>query len=176
MATKKEKTAGRPTKLTLDLQNELIDLLKEDNYFETACWAVGITPKTGYNWLKRGEKDSEERRRSVYREFYDAVKRADAEAEITDIAYIKAGNPNWQARAWIRERRSRLRWGRQQIELTGKDGTPLPPSLNVQVVSESARAMLQEVVEGKGTEHGDADNPGVREKPGGLAERKEAGP
>jgi len=112
---------GRKTKLTPELQEKLVQYILADNYFETACWGVGITPQTGYNWLNRGERES----KGIYRAFYLAIKKAEAEAEIVDIAYIKAGKDSWQSRAWIRERRSRERWGRTQIEITGKDGGPI---------------------------------------------------
>ena len=122
MGTEQPKKApvGRPSKLTLELQNQICSYLKADNYFETTCWAVGITPKTGYNWLHRGEKEKAGR----YHDFYVMVMRAEAEAEIVDIAFIKQGSLNWQSRAWIRERRSRQRWGRQQVEVIEKKESP----------------------------------------------------
>lgn len=114
---------GRKSKLTPELQAELLRYISADNFFETACWAVGITPKTGYNWLKRGERESS----GIFREFYLAAKRAEALSEIADIAYIKAGKDNWQSRAWIRERKSWKRWGRKEKhEVTGEDGQPIP--------------------------------------------------
>jgi len=113
---------GRPTKLTPELQEEILRYISADNYFETSCWAVGITPQTGYNWLKRGERESS----GIFREFYLAVKRAEAKAEILNVAYIKAGTDNWQSRAWILERKFPDRWGKKEKhELTGKDGQPI---------------------------------------------------
>jgi len=113
---------GRKTKLTPELQEEILKYLSADNYFETTCWAVGITPQTGYNWLKRGERESA----GIFREFYVAVKKAEAKAEIINVAYIKAGSDNWQSRAWILERKFWKRWGKKEKhEITGEDGKPL---------------------------------------------------
>jgi hypothetical protein len=112
---------GRKSKLTPQLQEKIIQYILASNYFETACWGVGITPQTGYNWLKRGENCES----GSFRTFYLAVMRAEAEAEISDIAYIKAGKDNWQARSWIRERRSKERWGKkdyQEVKLSGTLG------------------------------------------------------
>jgi transposase len=139
---------GRPSKLTPELQDAICKYLKADNYFSTTCWAVGITPVTGYAWLKKGEKE----KAGKYRDFYEAVMRAEAEAEILDIACIKQGALNWQSKAWIRERRSRERWGRQQVEVIGPNGAPVKTDIVVHVVSENARSLTNQIIKGAGTE------------------------
>ena len=113
---------GRNTKLTRELQDRLLQSILADNYFETACWFCGITPKTGYNWLNKGDKTKS----GIYHDFFIAFHKAEAIAEVGDIAYIKAGKENWQSRAWIRERRNMDRWGkRERVEHTGMNGGPI---------------------------------------------------
>ena len=123
MATKGN-NGGRPTKLTSQIQNRIVALLEEDNYRETAADKGGIARSTFYNWMKRGEKEGD----GIYHEFSKAVLKAEAKAEVDDIAHIRAGNENWQARAWIRERKNPDRWGkkeRQDIRISDAEGKPL---------------------------------------------------
>ena len=54
----------------------------------------------------------------------EAIKKAEAESELSNIEIIKNAAPtNWQAAAWYLERKHWERWGRkdkQQVELTKK--------------------------------------------------------
>ena len=111
-------------------------LLEEDNYRETTVDSVGISRSTFYRWLSRGEKECD----GIYHEFYHAVLKAEAKAEIADIAYIKAGRENWQARAWIRERKNPDRWGRrerQDIRVSDAEGKPLVTRVEIVNSSDS---------------------------------------
>ena len=49
------KKQGRPTKLTPELREEIVELLKAGNYIKTACAVVGINKTTFYQWLKKGK-------------------------------------------------------------------------------------------------------------------------
>jgi hypothetical protein len=53
-------------------------------------------------------------------EFSDAVKKAEADAEIEDIEIIRqaARNGAWQAAAWRCERRNPQDWGKKELDLT----------------------------------------------------------
>ena len=107
-ATKKGR--GRPTKLTPLIQEEVCKALKAGMYMETAAAYAGIDKDTLYEWLKKGARgDGED-----FIKFSDSVKRAVAEAELTDLLLIKkaASDGTWQAAAWRLERRFRERWGR----------------------------------------------------------------
>jgi hypothetical protein len=109
----------RPTKLTPETQARIIQALEAGNYFETACGYAGIHQATGYAWMAKGREATS----GVYREFYEAVEKATANAEAGMVAIIKlASRDTWQAAAWWLERRAPDRWGRQRQEITGKDG------------------------------------------------------
>ena len=113
---------GPKPKLTKEVQDAIVSYIQASNYFSPACWAAGITPQSGFNWLKKGE----ELEAGIYHDFWVAVNKAEAEAEIADIAYIKLSRPGWQSRAWIRERRSKERWSTrtyQEIKVIGKVGS-----------------------------------------------------
>lgn len=154
---------GRKTKLTPELLKQIRKYIMAGNYFETACFAVGITPKTGYNWLNQGEelwklieegKIGQPSRQKHFQEYLFAIeiRKAEASAEMADIAYIKAGLPNWQSRSWLRERRSRDRWGKsEKHEITGKDGDAIKSEAVIKVVSEKSKKLVEALINGEGT-------------------------
>ena len=63
----------------------------------------------------------------LYLEFLEAVKKAEASAEIRTVALIEtAANQAWQAAAWWLERKHNDRWGRKEKqEVTGEKGGPV---------------------------------------------------
>jgi len=92
---------GRPSKFTAERQERILDAIRAGNYIEPAARAAGIGKSTFYEWVER------------YPDFSDAVKSAQAEAEIGRVAIVKqAGEEHWQAAAWWLERSSPQRWSR----------------------------------------------------------------
>lgn len=124
--TKKSK-GGRPTKLTPEVQQIIVDAVQMGNFVEVACALAGIHKDTFYEWLARAEKAP----RSIYGKFRDAVNKAMAEAENDAVMLITAaGTTQWQALAWRLERAHPERWGQRmkvdsKNEHTGKDGGPI---------------------------------------------------
>lgn len=117
---------ARPTKLTGDVQERICNALRAGNYQETAAQYAGISAKTFYEWMKRGESDDESEQ--IYREFREAVESAKASAEVRDVALIDraAHDGSWQAAAWKLERKYPHRWGRvHRTEISGPEGKPL---------------------------------------------------
>lgn len=117
---------GRKTKRTPERVQQLIEALRAGNYIESACVYAGISPATYYNWMAEAEQpDASDE--SI--EFFEAVTRARAEAEIRNVSLIQkaASDPKlWNAAAWWLERSHPTRWGRQQrVELTGSNGGPV---------------------------------------------------
>jgi len=118
---------GRPTKLTPEVSEKIVTALRGGNYREVACRYAGISYQTFRTWLKRAE---EQQAPPEYLEFAAAVEKAEADAEVADIALIRraAQDGSWTAAAWVRERKNPERWGKKDrtaVELTGPDGGPL---------------------------------------------------
>lgn len=112
---------GAPTKLTPELQATVVSFIRAGAYVETAAVAAGINKTTLYDWLKRGVAQT----KGIYRDFSNALEKAQAEAELLDINRINkaAADGVWQAAAWRLERKYADRWGRKdRIEHTGKGG------------------------------------------------------
>jgi transposase len=116
--------AGRKSKLTPQLIKDAVKLLKGGSYVSTVCEFIGIDPSTWYRWMREGKKAKS----GLKSQFYHAIKKADAEAEIrmvTDIQKIANENQTWQALAWMLERKYPERWGRREkfsadVSHTGK--------------------------------------------------------
>ena len=116
MTTKKKKPVqskrppGRPSKLDTTTQQKFLDAVREGLPYSTACALAGIAETTLHNWRLKGEQDPD----SPYFEFLRSVKEAEAEAEAANVKRIRsaADNGQWQAAAWILERRHPDKWGR----------------------------------------------------------------
>src|SRR5690242_1609460 len=76
--------AGRPPKLTPDMQSRLLALLRAGNYVETAAACCGISKDSFYRWLKAGART----KGGPLKEFHDAIEKALAESEARDLLTI----------------------------------------------------------------------------------------
>ena len=132
MAGKKK---GRPSKaLDAKMVKALTDLLRAGAMIDAACAAVGISRTSFFDWMKRGQADKS----GIYNDFADAVKKALADAENSLVAGIRnAGTTQWQAMAWLLERRFRERWSR---DLPGSETRPIanstPPTVTPRKTSD----------------------------------------
>ena len=109
--SKSRKKQGRPSKLTPELQAEMVLLFKMGNFVETACNIVGINKSTYYDWIKKGKKYNFPQNK--YKIFKDAVEKAMAWSEARLVAIIaKHSEDNWRSAAWMLESRYPERWGK----------------------------------------------------------------
>ena len=115
--------AGRKTKLTLELQTQIIKAIQAGNYDYVACEYVGIHKSTFYRWMARGEKG----RKGIYKEFSDSIKKANASSEIWAVAFVRSAMANdWRAAMTYLERKFPDRWARKEkLDITS-DNKPLP--------------------------------------------------
>jgi len=99
------------SKLTEDLISRIVPIIEEGNFAEVAYSSVGIGKTTFYRWLSLGEKATT----GVYRDFWNAIKKAEAIAETRYLGVIRdaANSGNWTAAAWYLERRYPDRWGKK---------------------------------------------------------------
>jgi hypothetical protein len=109
--------AGRKTKLTPELQEEVVKRIRAGNYIQVACEAVGISHTTYFNWIKKGEEG-----KRPYVEFLEAVKKAESEAQVNYVATVAShARDQWQAAAWWLERRFPDKWGRKdRLDIKGE--------------------------------------------------------
>lgn len=150
---KGQKTGGRRTKLTPEIQEKIVSAIRAGNYANVAAEYAGIGERTFYRWLERGR----EANRGIYWHFWQAVKKAEREAEVRAVAIIqKHMEGNWQAAMTYLERKFPQRWSRRdRLEHTGADGGPIRSEQQLTVVDipydkltiELRRQMLKELEE-----------------------------
>lgn len=114
---------GRKTILTKDLIDRICTSIREGNYKNVACQAVGIGESTFYSWLAKGEAN----KAGLYVEFVEAIKKAEAQAEQAHVGVIKdaANSGIWQASAWYLERKHPDRWAKRESLDVTSGGKPL---------------------------------------------------
>jgi hypothetical protein len=94
-------------------------VVRQGNYPEVACRAFGVRSGLFKEWVRRGFEDVQNGEATQYALFVTAVDAADAQAEVQDVNMIRAGIEDWQALAWLRERKSFQRWGIKSLQLQG---------------------------------------------------------
>jgi hypothetical protein len=105
---------ARPTKLTPELQEKICNAIRAGNYYEAACGFVGIHYSTFRRWMIQGENAKS----GKYKEFFEAIKKAEHDAEVRLVAQWQKHMPdNWQAIATFLERRYPERWGRRAMSI-----------------------------------------------------------
>src|SRR4051794_7244887 len=114
---------GRPSKLTPECRERLVQAIKDGHYLETACHLAGIDYSTFARWMQRGERDG----RGEFREFRKAVLAAQAEVEDHVLkTWTRLMPENWQACKEFLARRFPERWRqREEHQHTGAQGGPL---------------------------------------------------
>lgn len=125
---------GRKTKLTPDLQARFVQARRAGNFIETCCDYVGIHPDTYYEWRNRAQRGGP--RDKIYVDFIYASDTAHATAVVESVARIRleGSKGNWKADAWFLERGAPDLWGRQRVEVTGKDGAAIEAAPGTVVV------------------------------------------
>lgn len=129
---------ARPSKLTPDRQRAIVLAIASGSYCTVAALANGVDESTYFRWMKRGKEAPRDPDTDApvipederYCEFYEAVKEAEAKAEVLAVGRIQqaAAQGTWQASAWYLERKYPDRWGRKDhvvSEVSGPNGGPI---------------------------------------------------
>jgi transposase len=134
---KDKKTGGRRTKLTPEVHEKIVSAIRAGNYARVAAEYAGVGERTFYRWLQRGQ----EAQRGIYRQFWQAVKKAEREAEVRAVAIIqKHMEDNWQAAMTYLERKYPDRWGRRdrlRVDLNPKEALEDLLSLTAEELEEA---------------------------------------
>jgi len=146
---KSKKSLGRPSKITLEIQEKICSAMLMGAYIETAAAYASINKQTLYTWMKKGNAQ----KAGIYRTFLDAIEQAMSKCELRDLEAIDKvatgrpekqdinGNiisqsmaPNWKAAAWRLERKYPKKWGRrEQIHVENDSDGPEEENLNAAV-------------------------------------------
>lgn len=124
-------------KLTPEIRDEFCGYVAKGLTKKGAADAVCISESSLYSWLDRGQKDKESGKDTMYSEFLESVKKAEAEFKTTHIHTIeRASVDDWKAAAWLLERCYRNEYGRatMDINLGGQPGgEPIKTENSVQI-------------------------------------------
>jgi hypothetical protein len=77
---------GRPTKLTPEVHEKIVNAVRAGNYLEIAAEFAGVHRTTVFRWLKDAEADDAPR---ALTQFRDAISRARAEAEVRVVGAVQ---------------------------------------------------------------------------------------
>ncbi len=154
VADKPEKKAsGRPPKYNDPKFIEpLCEVLAGGATLAAACRRAQVKYRSVRTWIVAGESGDER-----YSYFMHAIKKAEADNEISLVAEIRlAAKTQWQAAAWLLERRYPKRYGRRNnVSFNGdavvKNGN-ISPEQFVKMLSADQLAQLISAVEAKTAE------------------------
>ena len=134
--------AGRPTKLTPDVQELIVDGINAGLTYGMSCARAGVDTATFYRWLEKGEVAKS----GVFREFCDAISRAKADSALRLVSQITLQAPaDWRAAAFMLERRFPDDYGKR-TEVTGKDGGPVKVDAKTQHVFQPTQEVWDDVL------------------------------
>ena len=113
-------------KFNTKVAKEMVELIGQGNYFETAANACGVSAQAARVWLLEGARQKS----GKLHQFTCAVKKAEAKAESAAVNGIRYhGRRTWQALAWYLERKHPKRWAKRDVRIQPvgrtKDGEPV---------------------------------------------------
>ena len=135
---------GRPTKLTPELQADLVRALASGAFIEAAGEYVGIHPDTYYGWMRRGQDEGE----GPFFEFSETIKKARSAVTLRMAGRILAAadDGTWQAGAWWLERSHPDQYGRR-TNLAGPNGGAIEVKTDDEDREDRLRALVQQALE-----------------------------
>lgn len=125
----------KSSKLTPEIQKEIGNYILAGSPLKFAAEASGITERTFYNWLEQGETAKS----GMYKEFYDYIKECKAKSVQLHLKLItkSANDGNWQASAWILERRFFEHFGRRdKIDMKAEVDAKITGKLELHTLSD----------------------------------------
>lgn len=123
MGRKRKAKAGRPSSMTAEAVERLLQALRAGNFRNVAVEWAGVGERTFREWMAKGG----EQKAGKFRDFRRRVMEAEQAAEIRAVGLLmKAAENDAKHAAWWLERKFPERWGRRdRHEVTGAGGGPL---------------------------------------------------
>jgi transposase len=116
---------GAKLRLNEELIKEISQHVRDGSFYKDAALLVGVTEHTFHDWKKKGITDLEENKQTIYSQFIQSLRQAEAEAKAEAVKYIQRSE-DWKARAWYLERKYNDEFGnKQKIEHSGDDEKPV---------------------------------------------------
>jgi transposase-like protein len=142
--TIRKSNAGRKCTLTPQVEQAICHHMRAGHYLEHAAALAGVSESTVRTWLRQAEADIAAGDDSTpFVHFAVELKRAVAVAIDEDLKSIRGRRYNWQANAWVLERRHPSLFGpHSKIEHMGEGGGPVRHTYDLSKLStEELRAL-----------------------------------
>jgi hypothetical protein len=113
---------GRHTKLTPEVHTSIVQYIRGGAFDWVAAEANGIGQRTFYRWMKAGERGDK-----AYRQFWQDVRQARAQARVLAEVAVRAGDPfKWLRYGPGRERDGEPGWTESaDVNVNGQVGVTL---------------------------------------------------
>lgn len=128
---------ARPTKLTAETHQRVVQLVRGGVFDHVAARAAGIDPATFRRWMERGEREV-----GPYRTFREDVLRVRAEARASAEARVFAERPfEWLRYGPGRDRAGEPGWTEPlRVEHSGPEGGAIPLAMIDRLLQEAGDA------------------------------------
>ena len=139
---------ARPTKLTPEIHQKIIDAVLGGNATETAAEAFGVSERAFYEWLERGRRGDEGD--DIYVQFAQDVMKARAQAELGAVEALRVGmlsDPRF-AVEWLKRARHQRWEPSQQVEVRVGELDKLSDEEVAKRFSEAAQRVAKVALEG----------------------------
>lgn len=138
---------ARPTKFTRETIDRLMRGIRMGLTYELACMHAGIDYNTFNDWRNgKFPRRLDDDQKQLKIEFLDMLTRAEGDSAMRHMSTIMqaAAQGDWKAAAWALERRWPHHYGKEVVELTGKDGGPVEISRIEKELSDLAAQVASE--------------------------------
>jgi hypothetical protein len=104
--------SGRPSKLTADVRDKVVNAIRLGGSRNDAALFAGIDPRTLRRWMDAGAEEGD----GPHAELRAAVVEAETIWKVTALGTIaKAASTDWKAAAWLLERRHPAEFGDKSV-------------------------------------------------------------
>ena len=145
---------ARPSKLTPELQDKIVALVRAGNYAETAARAAGISENCHYRWLAWGDDPPRDHGKGApapkdntrYRAYHEAIRQAEAEAEAEVVVHVRKAVPtDWRAGTEFLRRRFPQKWARDKIEVEHTGGVSIDAAAELKQTIEDYKTAFDSI-------------------------------
>ena len=147
---------GRPNKLAPEVRESILRSMRLGLFAEQAAQLAGIAERTLDDWIRKGRDGVE-----PYASFYADFSAAKAQGEQSYVGVIgkAAASGNWNAAAWILERRHPKRWGPKVRMIVEEEQRDFLERLRARLTPEAYAAVIRAATDdsGSATDAGEGD-------------------
>lgn len=136
--------AKEPRKLTEDVEKRLCEAIALGCSKTMASRLAGVDPSTLWRWTEQGEADLAQEKDSAYCKLRNGLKKAEAAFQAYALTVIHDAAPkNWQAAAWLLERKHPEEWARKDRTETAEQIEQLKLEARKEILAEMAAELAE---------------------------------